>query len=165
VTNTIDPLGGSYYVEALTDELEAQAYAYFDKIDELGGMVAAVKRNYPQREIAEASFRYQQELDAGRRKMVGVNAYTEGDDDGQIPILRIDPALEGKQIERLRQARDRRDDAAAEQALRALVDAAADEHHNLMPGLLDAARAHCTEGEIVTALQTVFGTYTETPVF
>ncbi|HEX4623295.1 MAG TPA: methylmalonyl-CoA mutase family protein [Solirubrobacteraceae bacterium] len=165
VTNTIDPLGGSYYVEALTDELEAQAYAYFDKIDELGGMVAAVKRNYPQREIAEASFRYQQELDAGRRKMVGVNAYTEGDDDGQIPILRIDPALEGKQIERLRQARDRRDDAAAEQALRALVDTAADEHHNLMPGLLDAARAHCTEGEIVTALQTVFGTYTETPVF
>jgi methylmalonyl-CoA mutase N-terminal domain/subunit len=165
VTNTIDPLGGSYYVEALTDELESQAYAYFDKIDELGGMVAAVKRNYPQREIAEASFRYQQELDAGRRRMVGVNAYTEGDDDGQIPILRIDPTLEGKQIERLRQARDRRDDAAAERALRALVDAAADERHNLMPCLLDAARAHCTEGEIVTALQTVFGTYTETPVF
>src|SRR6266545_2710070 len=85
VTNTVDPLGGSYFVEALTDELEAQAYAYFDKIDELGGMVAAVKRNYPQREIAEASFRYQQEIDEGRRKLVGVNTFTEGNDAGEIP--------------------------------------------------------------------------------
>jgi methylmalonyl-CoA mutase, N-terminal domain len=165
VTNTIDPLGGSYFLEALTDELEAQAYAYFDKIDELGGMVAAVKRNYPQREIAEASFRYQQELDAGRRKMVGVNAYTEGNESGEIPILRIDPALERKQIERLHGARDRRDDGAADHALAALRDAAADERQNLMPALLDAAGCHCTEGEIVAALQSVFGTYTETPVF
>jgi methylmalonyl-CoA mutase, N-terminal domain len=165
VTNTIDPLGGSYYVEALTDELEAQAYAYFDKIDELGGMVAAVKRNYPQREIAEASFRYQQEVDAGRRKMVGVNAFTEGNESGAIPILRIDPALEAKQVQRLHRAREQRDDTAADQALTALTAAAADEGHNLMPPLLDAARAHCTEGEIVTALQAVFGTYTETPVF
>jgi methylmalonyl-CoA mutase, N-terminal domain len=165
VTNTIDPLGGSYFLEALTDELEAQAYAYFDKIDELGGMVAAVKRNYPQREIAEASFRYQQELDAGRRKMVGVNAYTEGNESGEIPILRIDPALERKQIERLHRARDRRDDGAADHALAALRDAAADERQNLTPALLDAAGCHCTEGEIVAALQSVFGTYTETPVF
>jgi len=165
VTNTIDPLGGSYFLEALTDELEAQAYAYFDKIDELGGMVAAVKRNYPQREIAEASFRYQQELDQGRRKMVGVNAHTEGNESGEIPILRIDPALERKQIERLHRARDGRDDGAADRALAALRAAAADERQNLMPVLLDAARAHCTEGEIVGALQSVFGTYTETPVF
>jgi methylmalonyl-CoA mutase, N-terminal domain len=165
VTNTIDPLGGSYFLEALTDELEAQAYAYFDKIDELGGMVAAVKRNYPQREIAEASFRYQQELDQGRRKLVGVNAHTEGNESGEIPILRIDPALERKQIERLHRARDRRDDGAADRALAALRDVAADERQNLIPALLDAARAHCTEGEIVGALQSVFGTYTETPVF
>ena len=109
VTNTIDPLGGSYFVEALTDELEAQAYAYFDKIDELGGMVAAVKRNYPQREIAEASFRYQQQLDDGQRTMVGVNAHTEGNDGDAIPILRIDPTLEGKQIQRLQHARAQRD--------------------------------------------------------
>src|SRR3954463_917720 len=88
VANTIDPLGGSYFVEALTDELEAQAHAYFDKIDELGGMVEAVKRNYPQREIADASFRYQQEVDEGRRKLVGVNAFSEGNDGDQIPILR-----------------------------------------------------------------------------
>jgi methylmalonyl-CoA mutase, N-terminal domain len=165
VTNTIDPLGGSYFVEALTDELEAQAYAYFDKIDELGGMVDAVKRNYPQREIAEASFRYQQELDQGRRKMVGVNAYTEGNELGELPILRIDPALETKQVERLQRARDDRDDAAVQQALSALRDVAAQDDRNLMPALLDAARAHCTEGEIIESLQTVFGTYTETPVF
>src|SRR4051794_37828171 len=165
VANTIDPLGGSYFVEALTDELEAQAHAYFDKIDELGGMVEAVKRNYPQREIADASFRYQQEVDEGRRKLVGVNAFSEGNDGDQIPILRIDPALEGKQIERLNRARGARDHGAAENALAALRDAAADPGHNLMPLLLDAARVHCTEGEIVGALQTVFGTYTETPVF
>jgi methylmalonyl-CoA mutase, N-terminal domain len=165
VTNTIDPLGGSYFVEALTDELEAQAYAYFDKIDELGGMVEAVKRNYPQREIAEASFRFQQEVDEGRRKLVGVNAFTEGDEGDPLPILRIDPALEGKQIERLNRARGARDDGPAEHALAALRDAAADPRHNLMPLLIDAARAHCTEGEIVGALQTIFGTYTETPVF
>jgi methylmalonyl-CoA mutase N-terminal domain/subunit len=163
--NTIDPLGGSYFVEALTDELEAQAYAYFAKIDELGGMVEAVKRNYPQREIAEASFRYQQELDDGQRKMVGVNAFTEGNDAGEIPILRIDPALEGKQVERLHRARAGRDAAAADRALAALREAAADPGRNLMPPLLDAARAHCTEGEIVEELQGVFGTYTETPVF
>jgi methylmalonyl-CoA mutase, N-terminal domain len=165
VANTIDPLGGSYFVEALTDELEAQAYAYFDKIDELGGMVEAVKRNYPQREIAESSFRFQQEVDEGRRKLVGVNAFTEGDEGDSLPILRIDPALEGKQIERLNRARGARDDGPAERALAALRDAAADPRHNLMPLLIDAARAHCTEGEIVGALQTIFGTYTETPVF
>jgi methylmalonyl-CoA mutase, N-terminal domain len=165
VPNTIDPLGGSYFVEALTDELEAQAYAYFAKIDELGGMVAAVKRNYPQREIAEASFRYQQELDEGRRQMVGVNAFIEGNDASEIPILRIDPALETKQVERLHRARDERDGAAADRALAALREAAGDPGRNLMPLLLDAARAHCTEGEIVEELQGVFGTYTETPVF
>ena len=166
VTNTIDPLGGSYFVEALTDELEAQAYAYFDKIDELGGMVAAVKRNYPQREIAEASFRYQQELDAGRRRMVGVNALHRG------RRRRPDPAscASTRRWRASRSSGCARPATAAttpppNSALRALVDAAADERHNLMPGLLDAARAHCTEGEIVDALQTVFGTYTETPVF
>ncbi len=165
VANTIDPLGGSYFVEALTDELEAQAYAYFAKIDELGGMVEAVKRNYPQREIAEASFRYQQEVDEGRRKMVGVNAFTEGNESSEIPTLRIDPALETKQIERLQRARADRDDAGVQQALSAVRDVAADPPRNLMPALLDAARAHCTEGEIIESLQTVFGTYTETPVF
>ena len=120
VANTIDPLGGSYFVEALTDEIEARAYEYFAKIDELGGMVEAVKRNYPQREIADAAFALQQEIDAGDRIVVGVNAHTEGDD-GAMPILRIDPALEGKQIGRVQAVRARRDGAAVEAALAELA--------------------------------------------
>jgi len=164
VTNTIDPLGGSYFVEALTDEMERQAYAYFAKIDELGGMVEAVKRNFPQREIAEASFDLQTEIDAGRRIVVGVNAFTEGDD-AETPILRIDPALERKQLDRLQGVRARRDAAAIEPALAALSEAAARDEVNLMPALVDAARVHASEGEIVHALQRVFGAYTETPVF
>jgi methylmalonyl-CoA mutase, N-terminal domain len=164
VANTIDPLGGSYFVEALTDELEARAYEYFAKIDELGGMVEAVKRNYPQREIADAAFALQQEIDAGERIVVGVNAHTEGDD-REMPILRIDPALERKQIGRVQAVRARRDAAAVSAALAELRNNAARTEVNLMPNLLDCARVHATEGEIVEALQAVFGTYTETPVF
>ena len=163
VTNTIDPLGGAYLVEAMTDEMERQAYDYFAKIDELGGMVEAVKRNFPQREIADAAFAYQREVDEGRRVVVGVNAFQE---EGEEPpeILRIDPALERKQIGRLQTTRARRDAAAVEGALAHLREQATGEA-NLMPALLDAARAHATEGEIVEALQAVFGTYTEAPVF
>jgi methylmalonyl-CoA mutase N-terminal domain/subunit len=164
VANTVDPLGGSYFVEALTDRMEELAYEYFAKIDELGGMVEAVKRNYPQREIADAAFALQTEIDAGERIVVGVNAFLEGDD-GQTPILRIDPALERKQIGRVQAVRARRDGAAVERELGALKTAAARADHNLMPNLLDCARVHATEGEIVGALQEVFGTYTETPVF
>ena len=163
VTNTIDPLGGSYVVEAMTDEMERQAYDYFAKIDELGGMVEAVKRNFPQREIADAAFAYQQEVDEGRRIVVGVNAFQhEGEE--PLELLRIDPALERKQIGRLEATRARRDAATVERALADLREQAASEA-NLMPALLDAARAHATEGEIVESLQAVFGTYTEAPVF
>ena len=164
VANTIDPLGGSYFIEALTDRMEEQAYEYFRKIDELGGMVEAVKRGFPQREIADAAFQYQQELESGVRRVVGVNAYTEGDD-GQTPILRIDPALESQQIERVRQVRARRDAAAAERSLDALEQAAHDAGTNLMPLLVEAARAEATEGEIIQTLQKVFGTYREAPSF
>jgi methylmalonyl-CoA mutase, N-terminal domain len=164
VTNTPDPLGGSYFVEALTDQLEAKAYAYFAKIDELGGMVAAVKQNYPQREIADASFELQTEIDNGRRVVVGVNAFTEGDD-AQTPTLKIDPALERKQIDRVQAVRARRDGTAVEQALDAIKQAAAQDDANLMPLLIDAARARASEGEIVHALQRVFGHYTEAPVY
>jgi methylmalonyl-CoA mutase N-terminal domain/subunit len=164
VANTIDPLGGSYFVEALTDELERQAYEYFARIDELGGMVDAVKHSFPQREIADAAFELQTEIDSGRRWVVGVNAYRhEGDE--PIQILRIDPALERKQIERVKAVRARRDGEAVERELARLREAAAREDENLMPHLLDAARAHCTEGEIVRALQDVWGDYRETPVF
>ena len=164
VANTIDPLGGSYFVESLTDELERQAYAYFERIDELGGMVDAVKQNFPQREIADASFELQTEIDSGRRWVVGVNAYRH-EDDGQIPTLRIDPKLEQKQIDRIEAVRARRDSSAVEAELARLREAAAKDGDNLMPHLLDAARAHCTEGEIVVALQDVWGDYRETPVF
>src|SRR3954447_7862478 len=164
VANTIDPLGGSYFVEAPTDELERQAYAYFARIDEMGGMVQAVKDNFPQREIADASYELQGEIDRGLRKVVGVNSQ-QVDDEDELPILRIDPALERKQIGRTQAVRARRDATRVEARLRDLRDAAAKSDLNLMPHLLECARAHCTEGEIVDSLQQVFGSYTETPVF
>jgi methylmalonyl-CoA mutase, N-terminal domain len=163
VANTIDPLGGSYFVEALTDRMEDAAYAYFSKIDELGGMVAAIEQNYPQREIAEASFRLQEEIERGKRIVVGVNRYEQAEEP-PLEILRIPPELERKQIGRVRALRGGRDGAAAEAALAELRESAA-AGRNLMEPLLDCARAHCTEGEIVESLQRVHGTYTETPVF
>ncbi len=162
VSNTIDPLGGSYFVEALTDRMEEAAYAEFRKIDELGGMVEAIKQNYPQREIAEASFRLQEEIERGDRVIVGVNRYQQ-DDERQLEILRIPPELERKQIGRVKAVRAGRDTELVETALAELRDAAAADR-NLMEPLLDCARSHATEGEIVQSLQRVFGTYTETPV-
>jgi methylmalonyl-CoA mutase, N-terminal domain len=164
VTNTVDPLGGSYFVEALTDEMEERCYDYFSKIDQLGGMVAAVKQNFCQREIADAAFALQQEIDAVERVVVGVNRYALADEE-PVPTLRIDPALERKQIGRLVAARARRDGTAVERALAALREAAAHEGRNLMDPLLVCAGAHASEGEIVESLQRVFGDYTETPVF
>jgi methylmalonyl-CoA mutase, N-terminal domain len=163
VANTIDPLGGSYFVEALTDRMEQAAYAYFERIDRLGGMVDAIKQNYPQREIADASFRLQEEIERGERIIVGVNRYQQAGEPG-LEILRIPPELERKQIARVQAVRAGRDSAAAEAALGDLREAAAGDR-NLMEPLLDCARTHCTEGEIVQSLQQVFGTYTETPVF
>jgi methylmalonyl-CoA mutase, N-terminal domain len=164
VTNTVDPLGGSWFLEALTDQMENRAYEYFKKIDELGGMVAAVKHNYPQREIADAAFTLQQEIDSGERVVVGVNRFAHTDEE-PVPILRIDPALERKQLGRLHAARAGRDAAAVETALAALREDAAHKERNLMEPLLACARAHASEGEIVESLQRVFGDYTETPVF
>jgi methylmalonyl-CoA mutase, N-terminal domain len=163
VTNTIDPLGGSYFVEALTDRLEEAAYAEFRKIDELGGMVEAIKQSYPQREIAEASFRLQEEIERGARVIVGVNRYQQ-EDDRDLAILRIPAELERRQIGRVQAVRTRRDAEAVESALAELREAAGADR-NLMEPLLDCARAHASEGEIVESLQRVFGTYTETPVF
>ncbi len=164
VVNSPDPLGGSYLVESLTDRLERRAYEYFAKIDELGGMVAAVKRNYPQREIADAAFELQEAIDSGDRVVVGVNRFVH-EDDGQIPILRVDPAVERKQVGRLRAARARRNGTAVARTLAALREDAAVEGRNLMPALLECARVHASEGEMIDALQQVFGHYTETPVF
>jgi methylmalonyl-CoA mutase, N-terminal domain len=163
VASTPDPLGGSWFVEKLTDEMERSAYEYFARIDELGGMVEAIRQNFPQREIADASFRFQRELNERRRIVVGVNDLTSEDEE-PTPILRIDPALERKQVERLQATRARRDSAAVEAALAELKRVAASEG-NLMPPIIEAARARATEGEMIAALQEVFGTYTESPVF
>ncbi len=163
VTNTIDPLGGSYFVEAFTDRLEHHCYEYFRKIDELGGMVDAVKRGFPQREIADAAFDLQREIDEGRRVVVGVNAFTEGDENA-TEILRIDQALEQQQVDQVKAFKAGRDMAQVDGALRAIREAAAREI-NLMPLLIDAARIGVSEGEMVESLQQVWGDYRELPVF
>jgi methylmalonyl-CoA mutase, N-terminal domain len=162
--NTIDPLGGSYYVEDLTNRLEAEAYDYFDRIEKLGGVIPAIKENFFQREIADASFRYQHEVEQKQRIIVGVNRY-ELEDEPEVEILRIDPTLEGEQIERVRALRGRRDSAAVEAALARLKQAADRDGDNLMPPLVVAAKAYVTLGEMCDALRSVWGTWTETPVF
>jgi methylmalonyl-CoA mutase, N-terminal domain len=164
VVNTIDPLGGSYYVEELTNRLEAEAYDYFDRVRELGGVVAAIKENFFQREIAEASFRYQSEVESGQRVVVGVNRY-EDPNEKEIEILSIDQTLEGKQVERVKALRARRDSGAAEAALARLKQDAASEDTNLMPAIVDASKAYVTMGEMCDALRDVWGVWRETPVF
>jgi methylmalonyl-CoA mutase, N-terminal domain len=164
VVNSIDPLGGSYFLEDLTNRLEAEAYDYFDRIRKLGGVIPAIKENFFQREIAEASFRYQSEVEAKQRIVVGVNKYT-AEEETSVELLRIDPSLEQKQIERVRGLRGRRDSEAAESALTALKQAAAREDVNLMPLIVDAARAYVTMGEMCDALREVWGIWRETPVF
>ena len=164
VVNTIDPLGGSYYLEQLTNELERQAYDYFERIAKLGGVVAAIKDNFFQREIAEASFRYQSEVEREQRIVVGVNRYVQADEQ-PVEILRIDPALERKQVARVQALRARRDSAAVESALARLKEDAAHDDRNLMPPILAASRAYATMGEMCDALREVWGVWRETPVF
>ncbi len=164
VVNTIDPLGGSYYMEELTNRLEAEAYEYFDRIRRLGGVIPAIKENFFQREIAEASFRYQYEVEQKQRIVVGVNRYTH-EDEQPLEILRIDPALEEKQIRRVQSLRARRDSPAVEAALARLKEDAATDGRNLMPPIVDAAKAYVTMGEMCDALREVWGVWRETPVF
>jgi methylmalonyl-CoA mutase N-terminal domain/subunit len=164
VVNTIDPLGGSYYLEDLTNRIEAQAYEYFERIEKLGGMVEAIKQNFPQQEIADAAFRYQAEVERGERVVVGVNRYRLADEP-PLEILKIDAALERKQIERVTALKGRRDSAAVEQRLAELKRAAAHDDVNLMPAILDGARDYVTMGEMCDAWREVWGTWRETPVF
>lgn len=164
VVNTIDPLGGSYYLEDLTNRLEAEAYDYFDRIRKLGGVIPAIKENFFQREIAEASFRYQHEVEQKQRIIVGVNRYEQRDDE-PLEILRIDPALEAKQIDRVQALRARRDSAVAEAALTRLKEDAAHDDRNLMGPIVEASKAYVTMGEMCDALREVWGIWRETPVF
>ncbi len=170
VANTIDPLGGSYFVESLTNRSEAEAEEYFAKIDEMGkgsileGVLVGIERGYFQSEIADAAYREQKRFEKGRVVRVGVNEFVDPNDQ-PIDILKIGPEIEPGQVESLRTMREKRDNGAAENALRRLTASAGDESENLMPPLIECARAYCTEGEIVDSLRRVFGEYTETPRF
>jgi methylmalonyl-CoA mutase N-terminal domain/subunit len=162
VVNTVDPLAGSYFVEKLTLEAERACYEYFDRIDALGGMVPAIEQGYPQKEIHDAAYRYQQEVESGEKIIVGVNKYS-GDEKRPIEILQIDDNVARRQCQRLAELRSRRDGARVEATLRTLSAAAATDQ-NLMPLILDCVRAYATVGEMCDVLRRVFGTYEE-PAF
>jgi methylmalonyl-CoA mutase N-terminal domain/subunit len=155
VTNTVDPLGGSYFVEALTNELEEQAYEYFDKIEQFGGVIPAIKAHFFQGEIARASYWYQNEVDEGRKIVVGVNKFVM-EEPTEIPILEMDPRGEERQRERLARLRAERDSQRWQTALEN-VRRVAQSDENIMPALIEAAHAYATLGEITDVLKTVFG--------
>ncbi len=159
VTNAIDPLGGSFFTEALTKESEEEAYAYFRRIEDLGGVIPAIESGFFQREIAEAAYRYQREIDSQERVIVGVNEYVL-DEPLEIPILQMDAQGEQRQVERLRRLRRERDDREAARCLKAVEKACCDQE-NVMPYLVDAVNASCTLGEICDVMRDVFGAYQE----
>src|SRR5581483_11095786 len=162
VPNTADPLGGSYFIESLTAEVERRANEYISKIDDLGGMIPAIERGFPQTEIANASYEYQHEIETGEQKIVGVNAYTEQNDQA-IELLQIDETAQQYQAEKLASLKSRRDGAKVSRALDDLRRSA-EGNENTMPYILDAVRAYATVGEICDAFREVFGVYTETSV-
>ena len=159
VTNTVDPLAGSYFVEALTNRMEEEAYEYFRKIGSLGGMLGAIERGFPQREIAESAYRYQREIDTGQRTIVGINDYLT-EEPLTIPLLEMDREGERRQRERLARVRRERDNELVAQRLEALGEAARGTE-NLMPPILDAVRAYATLGEMCGVFREVFGEYRE----
>lgn len=163
VANVIDPLAGSYYVESLTDRMEAEAEQYFAKIEELGGVVAAIDRGFFQQEIADASYRYQMAVERGLKVVVGVNRFATGEQP-KVETLRIDPGFEKRQVESLKDVRARRDARAAAASLDELRAACVD-GSNVMPPILECTRSLCTLGEMVGTMKSVFGVYQETTVF
>ncbi|MBC7185723.1 MAG: methylmalonyl-CoA mutase family protein [Calditrichaeota bacterium] len=163
VTNTVDPLAGSYYVEALTDAIESEVWKYLDEIDKMGGMVAAIEKGYVQREIQDAAYRYQREVEKGERIVVGVNAYVI-DEPPPKNILRVDPNLHQVQVNKLAEVKAQRDNEAVRLKLAALREAARQPDVNVMPFVLDAARAYATLGEICNVFRQEFGEYQETVV-
>jgi methylmalonyl-CoA mutase N-terminal domain/subunit len=164
VTNTPDPLAGSYFVEALTARIEEEALAYIRRIDEMGGIIVAVEKGYPQKEIADSAYQFQQQVERGERVIVGVNKFQAENEEITIPVLKIDPAIERGQIERVRAVRARRAKAPYEQSMAALRDACMSTK-NLMPYVLDAVRAEATLGEICDVFREAYGVYREPAVF
>ena len=163
VANSVDPLGGSYLIESLTSDLEREAYDYFARIDDLGGMIAALEAGFPQREIAEAAYRFERELAEGQRTIVGVSDFQD-DEPLEIPILQFDPEGEARHLERLQRVRAERAAAAAAGALARLAEACGRPDENVMPYLLDAANAYCTLGEMTRTMRRALGEY-EQPTF
>ena len=165
VTSVIDPLGGSYYVEHLTSELEKGIGEYFQKIDEIGGVDAAIEAGFFQREIADSAYAYALRKQSGDRPVIGVNKYVDDGEDQKIEVHKLDPESEARQITRLHHIRETRDKARADRAMEQLLAAAKDDSVNLMPATIEAVRAKLSMGEITGALRRVFGPYAETPVF
>jgi methylmalonyl-CoA mutase N-terminal domain/subunit len=163
VANTIDPLAGSYFVEWMTNRLEEEAMDYIRKIDDFGGMVEAVERGYPQREIAASAYRLQRQIESGEKTVVGVNKY-EQDEQPDIPILRVDPSIQVEQVESLAKVKAERDAVAVSESLAAIGDACRSDR-NVMPSIIDAAKAYCTEQEICDVFRDVFGQHQDRPEF
>jgi methylmalonyl-CoA mutase N-terminal domain/subunit len=166
VTDTIDPLAGSYYIEWLTNKMEEEANKYFKKIEEIGGVIPGIKQGFFQLEIAKAAYRYQKEIEAKKRHIIGINCFTsEEDDQICIPLLKIDLEVARKQHERLKKLRETRDNTKVQATLQKLEDAAKKDTENLMPYVIDAALAYATLGEIRITLEKVFGTYRQIEPF
>src|SRR5688500_17600257 len=164
VASTVDPLGGSWFVEELTNETERAVWRYLDEIDRRGGMVRAIEEGYPQREIADAAYRFQRELDAGERRIVGVNAYVDQAEETRVPVLVVPPGSLERHLERLARVRRERDAGAVEAALGGLREAASrpgSSETNLMPHFIRCAEAYATLGEQCAVLRGVFGEYRE----
>jgi len=162
VPDVPDPLGGSYFIESLTAEMEREAREYIRRIDHMGGMIPAIERGFPQTEIANASYEYQHSIETGEQKIVGVNAFVEHSEE-PLEILGIDPSAQAHQLEKLARLKSRRDNGRVRQCLDELRDAAQGSE-NTMPHILDAVRAYATVGEICDVFREVFGVYTETSV-
>lgn len=162
VADVVDPLGGSYFIETLTNQMEEKAWEYIEKIEKMGGMIRAIENGYPQKEITEAAYRQQQEIEKGRRVIVGVNKYVMGEENS-IPILKIDEEVEKRQIERLKAIKRERNNSIVMKCLKELKSAA-EKNKNLMPFILNAVRNYATEGEIIETLKEVYGVYTD-PAF
>ncbi|MDH7477194.1 MAG: methylmalonyl-CoA mutase family protein, partial [Candidatus Bathyarchaeota archaeon] len=160
VTNTVDPLGGSYYVEALTKEMEGKAMEYIQKIDDMGGVVAAIEKGFFQKKIAESAYRYQREVEEKKRIIVGVNEFAIEEEECPIELLRIDPKVEKEQVERLQKLRRERDNRKVKEILEKL-HYAAEKEENLMPTIIEAVKAYATLGEITDVLRKVYGEYKE----
>ena len=163
VTNVVDPLGGSWYVEELTDKMEKEAYNYFSKIDDLGGVIPAIEMGYFQREIAEAASDYQRRVDSKRRIVVGVNEFSKNNEEIEIPILEIRKEVEKEQIGGLKSLREKRNEETVDAKLKSITDACRTKD-NLIPLIINAAQSHATLGELVTSMKVVFGEWQETAV-